>query len=147
MTGFLGGAYLWVKAFHIIFVIFWMAGLFLMPRYLAYHTQYGVGSDEDGKWIHREDRLAKIILNPAFIVSWVLGLMLAAHNGADIGVWFHIKFLILIFLSVFHMMLAGWRKKMAAGERVKTEKFFRMVNEVPALAIILIVILAVVRPL
>ena len=80
-TGFLGVTMLWVKAAHVIFVIFLMAGLFMMPRFFVYHHQCAVGSDEDRKWIEREDRLRKIILNPSLVIVWILGLMLAFNGG------------------------------------------------------------------
>ena len=79
-AGFLGATMLWVKAAHIIFVIFLMAGLFMMPRFFVYHHQCPVGSDEDKKWIEREDRLRRIILNPSLTIVWLLGLLLA-FNG------------------------------------------------------------------
>src|SRR3546814_2227293 len=80
LAGFLGATMLWIKAAHIIFVIFLMAGLFMMPRFFVYHQQAPVGSDEDRKWIEREDRLRRIILNPSLIIVWVFGLKIGrAH--------------------------------------------------------------------
>lgn len=146
MEGFLGSSYLWVKAFHIIFVIFWMAGMFMLPRYFAYHCQCDVGSDEDKKWIEREQRLMKIIINPAMIITWILGLSLVAHVGLEAGGWLHAKLLLVFVFSGFHGMLSKQRRLFAAGERAKSEKFYRMINEVPALFIILIVILVVTKP-
>ena len=146
MEGFLGSAYLWVKAFHIIFVIFWMAGMFMMPRYFAYHMQSDVGSDEDAKWIEREARVDKIILMPAMGVAWILGFSLVAHIGLSAGGWLHAKLLIVFLFSGFHGFLTKERKRLAAGERNRSEKFYRMINELPALVIILVVILAVIKP-
>lgn len=146
MEGFLGDTYLWVKAFHIIFVIFWMAGMFMLPRYFAYHCQAIVGSDEDNDWIEREKRLMKIIINPAMILTWVLGLSLVANIGLSAGGWLHAKLLLVFIFSGFHGMLSKHRRLFEAGERKKTEKFYRAINEVPAVFIIIIVILVVVRP-
>ena len=144
--GFLGGAYLWVKAFHIIFVIFWMAGMFMLPRYFAYHMQYKIGSDEDAKWIEREARLDKIILTPAMGIAWILGLCLVAHIGLDAGGWLHAKLLIVFLFSGFHGVLTKERKRLAAGERKRSEKFYRLINELPALVIVIVVILAITKP-
>ncbi len=146
MEGFLEGAYLWVKASHIIFVIFWMAGLFMMPRFFAYHVQYDVGSEEDAHWIERERRLKKIILNPAMMVAWVLGLLLVVNIGFGAGGWLHAKLLFVVLLTVFHVMITREMKSLSSGSRNRSEKFYRLINEVPAVAIILVVILAVVKP-
>ena len=146
MEGFLGGAYLWVKATHIIFVIFWMAGMFMLPRFFAYHMQARAGSDEDGKWIEREHRLMRIIINPAMGIAWIMGILLVLNIGLAAGGWLHAKLFLVFLLSGFHGMLSRWRKDLARGERKKSEKFFRRVNEVPAIFIIGIVILVMVRP-
>ena len=146
MEGFLGDTYLWVKAFHIIFVIFWMAGMFMLPRYFAYHCQCDVGSDEDAKWIERERRLMRIIINPAMTIAWILGILLVLNIGLDAGGWLHTKLLLVFILSGFHGMLSKRRKEFATGDRSKTEKFYRMINEVPAVFIILVVIMVIVRP-
>ena len=92
MIGFLGAAYPWVKAAHLIFVIFWMAGLFMLPRFFAYHQETSAGSPEIAAWIEREARLVKIILNPAMIVVWALGLILTINIGAWAEGWFYAKF-------------------------------------------------------
>ncbi len=146
MEGFLGHAYLWVKAAHIIFVIFWMAGMFMMPRYFAYHSQYASGSDEDAKWIERELKLMRIIINPAMILAWTMGIMLVVNIGFSTGGWLHVKLLLVTLLSGFHGILSRWRKEFAAGTRNHGEKFYRRVNEVPAFFIIAIVILVVTKP-
>jgi putative membrane protein len=146
MEGYLGNAYLWVKAFHIIFVIFWMAGLFMMPRFFAYHSQYDAGSDEDQRWIERERRLKKIILNPAMMISWIFGIMLVLNIGFAAGGWLHAKLLIVVLLTGFHVFLSRQLKALASGTRGRTEKFYRLINEIPAVAIILVVVLVVVKP-
>jgi len=146
MEGYLGAAYLWVKAFHIIFVIFWMAGMFMLPRFFAYHVQYAVGSDEDAKWIEREHRLMRIIINPAMGLTWIFGLLLVFNIGFAAGGWLHVKLLLVVLLSGVHGMFSKWRKRLAAGERHKSESFYRKINELPAIFIILIVIMVIVRP-
>lgn len=144
--GFLGVTMLWVKAAHVIFVIFLMAGLFMMPRFFVYHHQCPVGSDEDKKWIEREDRLRRIILNPSIILVWILGLMLAFNGGYWHEGWFHGKLLLVLLLSGYHGWLIGYFKKLKRGERPLSEKRLRMLNEVPGIAAAIIVILVIVRP-
>ena len=145
-VGFLGAAYPWALAAHVIFVIFLMASLFMMPRFFIYHHQTAVGSPEDLAWIDRERRLKRIILNPSLIIVWVLGLMLAFNVGAFSQGWFHAKLVLVLILSWFHGWLVGYAKKLARGQRPWPEKRLRMINEVPALLVTLIVILVIVRP-
>jgi putative membrane protein len=146
MIGFLGAAYLWVKAGHIIFVIFLMASLFMMPRFFIYHQQCAPGSEEDRQWIGREDRLRKIIMNPSIIIVWIFGLMLAFNGGAWSDGWFHAKFLLVLILSAYHGWAVGYSKKLARGLRPYSEKKLRMWNEIPGILAAIIVVLAVVRP-
>ncbi|SKB42778.1 CopD family protein [Sphingopyxis flava] len=145
-VGFLGVTMLWVKAAHVIFVIFLMAGLFMMPRFFVYHHQCPVGSEEDRKWIEREDRLRRIILNPSIILVWVLGLMLAFNGGYWSEGWFHGKLLLVLLLSGYHGWLIGYFKKLRRGERSLSESRLRLLNEVPGIAAAIIVILVIVRP-
>ena len=145
MIGWLGDAYPWVKALHVIAVIFWMAGLFMLPRFLVYHMANPVGSEEDARWIERERRIDRIILNPALVLVWTFGLMLAFNYGWSEG-WLHAKLALVLALSGYHGWLSGTRKKFAAGQRPYAEKTLRLLNEVPALATILIVLLVIVRP-
>lgn len=146
LAGFLGVTMLWVKAAHVIFVIFFMAGLFMMPRFFVYHHQCPVGSDEDRKWIEREDRLRKIILNPSILFVWIFGLMLAFNADYWHEGWFIAKFLTVVALSGYHGWMIGYFKKLAKGERPLTERQLRMLNEVPGIAAALVVILVIVRP-
>lgn len=146
MTGFLGLAYPWVKAAHVTFVIFWMAGLFLLPRLYAYHQECAVGSPEDRAWIERESRVRSIILNPAMLVVWVLGLLLAFHVDAWDQPWFHAKLGLVIILSAYQGWLGYYGKKLARGERSLSGKAVRMLNEVPGIIAALIVVLVIVRP-
>jgi len=145
-TGWLGLAYPWVKAAHVTFVIFWMAGLFLLPRFYVYHQEAAVGSPEDRAWIERELRVRSIILNPAMIVTWVLGLMLAFNVDAFHQAWFHAKLLLVIALSGYQGWLGSYGKKLANGQRPLSGKAVRMINEIPGIAAALIVVLVIVRP-
>ncbi len=146
MQGWLGGAYDWVKAFHVIAVIFWVAGLFMLPRFLVYQMASAPGSPEDALWNERNARILRIIVNPGITIVWVLGLMLATSYGFAGNYWLHAKIAVVFLLSGYHGWLAGTAKKFARGERPYAEKTLRLLNEVPALATIVIVILVVVKP-
>lgn len=146
MQEFLLAIYLWLKAGHIIFVIFWMAGLFMLPRLFVYHQESAEGSDEAAQYVEREKRLLKIIMTPSMIVVWVLGLLLAYSTGAFSQGWFHAKLLFVLALSGYHGWMSAYAKKLARGERVLSGKQLRLVNEVPGLAAVIIVILVIVRP-
>lgn len=143
--------YPWLKAAHIIFVIFWMAGLFMLPRFFVYHQESAEGSPEAQAWVTREDKLATIILNPSMLIVWVLGIALIVVNywlGADVLTqpWFHAKLLLVILLSGYQGWLMSYRKKLARGERSLSAKRLRLINEIPGIAVALIVILVVIRP-
>ena len=145
-VGYLGAAYLWVKAAHVTFVIFWLAGLFLLPRFYVYHHETPVGSPEDRAWLERESRVRSIILTPAIIVVWVLGLMLAFNIGAWGQGWFSAKLLFVVLLSAYQGWLGAYGKKLAKGERPLSNKSIRMINEIPGIATAIIVVLVIVRP-
>jgi len=144
--GFLGPAVRWVLAAHVTFVIFWMAGLFLLPRLYVYHQESTPGSAEDRAWIEREARVRSIILNPAMTAVWILGLMLAFNIGAFSMGWFHAKLLLVIALSGYQGWLGAYGKKLARGERPLSTKAVRLINEIPGVAAALIVVLVIVRP-
>ncbi|HEX7656094.1 MAG TPA: CopD family protein [Sphingomonas sp.] len=150
MIGWLGAAYLWVEAAHVIFVIFWMAGLFMLPRYLVYHQEAGIGTPEADRWIDRERKIRKIIITPSMILVWLLGLMLAANIGLFNGQpglgWLHAKIALVVLLSAYHGWAVGYSKKLARGVAPLTGRQLRMLNEIPGLAVALIVILVIVRP-
>jgi protoporphyrinogen IX oxidase len=145
-TEMLGSAYLWVKAAHVVFVIFWMAGLFMLPRFLVYHQEAAPGSADEKLWAHREARLIAIIMNPAMVAVWALGLALVINIGASGEGWFRGKFLVVIGLTVFHMWMVNYARKLAAGQRTASGRTLRLLNEIPSLATIAIVILVIVRP-
>lgn len=144
MSGFLGLAYPWVLAAHVIFVIFLMASLFMMPRFFIYHHQTVVGSQEDKNWIDRENRLRRIIMNPSLIIVWILGIALALNTAAFSQSWFHVKLLLVLILSGYHGWASGYSKKLARGERKLPEKTLRLVNEVPGILVSAIVITVIV---
>ncbi|ATY33112.1 CopD family protein [Sphingomonas psychrotolerans] len=149
MTGWLGSAYLWVKAFHIVFVIFWMAGLFLLPRYLVHH-QEALGTPEAAAWEKRETLLRRMILEPSIGIVWLLGLALALNIGLLDGQpglgWLHAKLLFVLALSGYHGWAIGYSKKLVTGEGAIPSRRLRLLGEVPALAVVFIVVLAVVKP-
>jgi protoporphyrinogen IX oxidase len=146
MEGWLGSGYLWVTAAHVIFVIFWMAALFMLPRFFVYHQESIPGSDEDKAWVERERRLLAIIMNPSMIIVWILGLFLAFHIDAFSQGWFHAKLAVVVGLSAYHGWMAGYAKKLARGERIASGRTLRLINEVPGIAAAIIVILVIVKP-
>ncbi len=146
MTGWLGEAYLWVKAAHLIFVIFWMAGMFMLPRFLVYHIAAPVGSAEDALWVERERRLLRIIVNPSIVVVWLLGLALVANIGLAGQLWLHLKLAIVLAFSGYHGWMSGLAKKFARGERPVSERALRLANEIPSLVTIAVVILVIAKP-
>lgn len=150
MTGFLDAAWLWVKAAHVIFVIFWMAGLFILPRYLVHHQEALADPVQAKAWAEREAKLRRVILTPSLVLVWVLGLLLSANlglfeGGSGLG-WLHAKLLLVLLLSGYHGWAVAYSKRLAVGRGNIAPRKLRMLNEVPAIFVALIVILAVVRP-
>ena len=152
MTGYLGELYPWAKAAHLIFVIYWIAGLFLLPRYYIYHQEAGVGTAEAERWIDREGKLRSIILTPSMVIVWVLGVALALNWGlssADalgpVG-WLHTKILLVLGLTAYHGWLIAYGRKLAGGTTPASGKTLRLLNEVPGVAVAVIVVLAIVKP-
>ena len=146
MEGFLGLAYPWVKAAHLIFVIFWIAGLFMLPRFLIYQAACPSGSPEDLAWVERVRRLRSIILSPSMILVWLLGLSLAFNIDAFQMPWFHAKLLLAVLLSAYHGWAVGLSRRIAKGYRPASDKTLRLMNEVPGIATALIVVLVIVKP-
>jgi putative membrane protein len=143
--------YAWLKAGHIIFVIFWIAGMFMLPRFYVYHQEAAPGSDEEQKWIERERRLRNIIISPAMVLVWGLGLLLIYANyqlGREIlrENWLIAKLVLVVALSAYHGWMVGYGKKLAAGQRPVSGGALRLMNEVPGIFVVLIVVLVVVRP-
>jgi putative membrane protein len=146
MQQVLAMTYLWLKAGHVTFVIFWMAGLFMLPRFFVYHQEAAEGSPEETLWVERERRLLKIILWPALVVTWVLGLAMAWTLGLFGMGWLHAKLALVLALTAYHVWLAGYAAALARGERRLEGRKLRLLNEVPGIATILIVIMVIVRP-
>lgn len=139
-------AYLWVKAFHVVAVIAWMAGLLYLPRLFVYHASEAPGSPQAETFKAMERRLLKAIMNPAMIASWAIGLWLIwAGPGLAAG-WLHAKLLAVVVLSGFHMYLARAVRLFAADRNTRSARHWRIANEVPTLLLVGIVILAVVKP-
>ena len=144
--GWLGGAYSWVKAAHLIFVIFWIAGLFMLPRFMIYQCETVHGSAEDKAWVDRIARLRRIIITPSMILVWILGLSLAFDIGAFDQGWFHLKLALVLALSGYHGWAVSASKKIARGHRPASTRPLRIMNEIPGIATIVIVILVIVKP-
>lgn len=139
-------SYLWIKAAHAIFVIFWVAGLFMLPRYLVYHQEAAPGSPEEKLWETREAKLRNIILTPGIAFVWLLGIALATISGAWDQGWLHAKLLFVFGLSAYHGWAVGYSRKLARGQRTLPGRTLRMLNEIPAIATAAIVILVIVKP-
>lgn len=142
--------YEWIKAGHVIFVIFWIAGLFMLPRYYIYHQESPPGSAEEKRWIDRERKLRNIIITPSMILVWLFGGILAWQIGLFAGGtgmgWLHLKILLVLGLSGYHGYMVRYGKKLARGERPVSGKALRMMNEIPGVVTALIVILVIVKP-
>ena len=140
--------YLPLLATHLVLVIFWMAGLFMLPRYLVYHQEaLGRGrGDEAALWVEREGKLRRIILTPAMIGVWLLGLTLATSQHYWAAGWLHAKLAFVLLLSGYHGWAVGYARRLARGQARVSGRTLRLLNEVPALGVIVIVVLAVVKP-
>jgi len=146
VIGWLGSAYLWVQALHVIAVIAWMAGMLYLPRLYVYHAGAAPGGELSETLKVMERRLLRAIVNPAMIASWVLGLALFVHLGAWESGWMHAKLLLLVAMQVMHAKFARWRKDFEADANTNDAKVYRIANEVPTLLIIGIVLLVIVKP-
>jgi putative membrane protein len=138
--------YEWIKAGHVIFVIFWIAGLFMLPRYYIYHQEAAPGSDEEKRWIDRERKLRNIILTPSIGLVWLFGILLAVQGGFFHSGWLHAKLLLVLLLSGYHGYMIGYGKKLAKGERPQSGTALRLMNEIPGVVVAIIVVLVIVKP-
>lgn len=138
--------YEWIKALHVIAVISWMAGMLYLPRLFVYHCSAPIGSQQSETFKVMERRLMKAIINPAMIVSWVLGLYIAYTGQWFSSGWLHVKLLLVVLLSGIHGMLSRYRKDFERDQNEKSEKFYRIINEVPAVLMVGIVIMVIVKP-
>ena len=138
--------YLWIKAFHVIAVIAWMAGMLYLPRLFVYHCDAEKGSVQSETFKVMERRLLKAIINPAMIVAWVLGLYLAWEGGWFRSGWLHGKLALVLGLSAVHGLYARWVRDFAADRNTRPARFYRVWNEAPTVLLIGIVILVIVKP-
>ena len=141
--------YLWIKALHLIAVFAWMAGLLYLPRLFVYHADANIGSEFDQKLQIMERRLFRAIMNPAMIVSWIFGVALIFYHIETGGMkqgWLHTKLLMVVLLTVMHHILGYHRKKFVNGTNDKSHKYFRIINEVPTICLIVIVVCVIVQP-
>jgi putative membrane protein len=138
--------YLWLKAFHIIAVISWMAGMLYLPRLFVYHCEAEPGSKQSETFKTMEARLLNFIMTPAMAVTWILGIVMLIEGHWLGAGWFHVKFALVIAMSAMHGLFSRYVADFARDRNRHTQKFFRIVNEIPTLLMIAIVILAVVKP-
>lgn len=147
MQDFILNHYDWFRAFHLVAVISWMAGLLYLPRLFVYHADADKGSELSETLKIMERRLLRLIMNPAMIVTWLLGLlMVTANSGLFTQGWLHAKLTLVLALTLFHHALGRWRKKFLTDSNTHTAKFYRKINEVPTVILIGIVILVIVKP-
>ena len=145
---FFAELYPWTKAFHVISMVAWMAGLFYLPRLFVYHADLQPGSAESERFKVMEYRLLKQIMNPAMIATWVFGITLVLTPGIidwSAG-WWHVKLLGVILMTGFHHAAARWQKNFLRDANKRPARFYRMANEVPTVLLIMIVIMVIVRP-
>jgi protoporphyrinogen IX oxidase len=140
------GLYAWLKAFHIVAVISWMAGMLYLPRLFVYHTAAEPGSAQSETFKVMERRLLRAIINPAMVATWVLGLWLVWDGGWIGAGWLNLKLALVVALSAIHAFYARCVREFAADRNLRPQRFYRMINEVPTLLMIAIVILVVVKP-
>jgi len=140
--------YPWLKALHLIAVIAWMAGMLYLPRLFVYHVDAAPGSAQSETFKAMERRLLRAIINPAMGAAWVLGLLLIATPGiVDWGQgWIWVKLAAVLAMSALHGFLARWRKDFEADRNRRSARFYRLVNEVPTVLLIVIVVMVIVRP-
>jgi len=147
MSEFLSTVYPWLKAVHIISVISWMAGMLYLPRLFVYHCTAEPGSALSETLKVMESRLQRVIMTPAMAVTWLFGLLLLASPMVDISeYWLQVKLVLVIVMSVIHETMARWRRDFAADVNQRSQRFYRIANEVPTLLMIGIVILVITKP-
>jgi len=134
-----------IKSLHIIFVIAWMCGMLYLPRLFVYHTNAKIGGELDKTLQIMEKKLLRIIINPAMILSFVFGFWLIHLVGIE-GGWLHLKITLVLVLAGFNGFLSRWRKNFELGKNIHSQKFYRIINEVPAVLMVLIVFLVILKP-
>ena len=140
------GLHRWLKAAHVFAVIAWMAGMLYLPRLFVYHCEAEPGSRQSETFKVMERRLLTMIVNPSMVATWGFGLWLAWSSGAYLAGWLQAKLVLVLAMSGLHGMLSRWVRDFAADRNRHSQKFYRIVNEVPAVLLVGIVILAVVKP-
>jgi len=139
--------YLWIKAFHIIAVIAWMAGMLYLPRLFVYHAAVPRGSEQSETFKTMEQRLLRFIMTPAMIATWIFGIALAMIESQLLAAtWFHIKIALVLVMTVMHGLFSHWTSDFARDRNARPPKFYRITNEIPTLILIAIVVLATVKP-
>jgi protoporphyrinogen IX oxidase len=138
--------YLWIKAFHLIAVIAWMAGMLYLPRLFVYHAAAKPGSEQSETFKVMEQRLLKYIMGPAMGVTWVLGIGLVVYGQWIFVGWFIAKFILVIAMSILHGLFSHWTHEFRFDRNTRSPKFYRIANEIPTVILVAIVILAVVKP-
>jgi putative membrane protein len=140
--------YPWLKAFHVISMVAWMAGLFYLPRLYVYHCDLPIGSVENERFKLMEYRLLKQIMNPAMIATWTFGLLLVLTPGVVnwASGWWHTKLFCVILMTAFHMALGRWRKDFVRDANTRRGRFYRIANELPTVLMVIIVIMVIVKP-
>ncbi len=138
--------YLWIKAAHVISIIAWMAGMLYLPRLFVYHSVAEVGSVQSETFKVMERRLLKTIINPAMIAAWIFGLWLVYEGGFFRSGWLHAKLLLVLIMSGLHGFLARLVRQFAADRNRRSQRFYRVLNEVPTVLLIGIVVLVIVKP-
>ena len=148
MIEWLSAAYPWIKSLHIVSMVAWMAGLLYLPRLYVYHSMAPVKSDRSETFKVMERRLLHGIMTPAMLATWGFGLLLAGTSGVvdwRMG-WIWTKLILAVALTLFHFLLAGWRRNFLVDQNRHSTRFFRLVNELPTVALVAIVVLVVVKP-
>ena len=138
--------YLWLKALHIIAIIAWMAGMLYLPRLFVYHAAAKPGSEQSATFKVMEQRLLKFIMTPAMALTWLAGIVLVIQGQWLGATWFHIKFVLVLAMTILHGLFSHWANEFQFDRNRHTAKFFRVVNEIPTALLIAIVILATVKP-
>ena len=138
--------YEWIKALHVIAVISWMAGMLYLPRLFVYHCEAEIGSRQSETFKVMERRLLRAIINPAMIVTWLAGIYLAWAGNWYLSGWFHAKLLLVLVLSGVHGFFSRCVRAFAADQNPHSQKFYRIINEVPTVLMIAIVVLVIVKP-
>lgn len=141
-------AYLVIKSLHVVSIVSWMAGLLYLPRLFVYHCDAEPGSDKSETFKIMERRLLRAIMNPAMIASYITGILMIIEMGEgmwELG-WLQIKLACVVAMTIFHMQMGKWRKDFEFDRNIRTHKFYRVMNEVPTVLMIIIVFMVILQP-